>query len=42
VLDVLGSPDASAWVRHHAAGSGLGPGVVRLTPALLASIPLPA
>ena len=41
-LDVLGSAAATAWVRHHAAGSGLGAGVVRLTPALLASIPLPA
>lgn len=40
VLDVLASPAATAWVRHHAAGSGLAAGVVRLTPALLASVPL--
>ncbi len=40
VLGVLGSPAATAWVRHHAAGSGLGPSTVRLTPALLSSIPL--
>ena len=42
VLDVLASPAATTWVHHQAAGSGLSPGVVRLTPALLASIPLPA
>jgi hypothetical protein len=42
VLDVLGSPAATGWVHHRAAGSGLAPGVVRLTPALLGSIPLPA
>ncbi|MFT3852324.1 MAG: class I SAM-dependent methyltransferase [Ilumatobacteraceae bacterium] len=42
VLDVLASPAATAWVRHHAAGSGLGANVVRLTPALLSSIPLGA
>jgi hypothetical protein len=40
VLDVLAGPAATAWVHHHAAGSGLGPTTVRLTPALLASIPL--
>jgi hypothetical protein len=40
VLAVLGSAEANAWVHHHAAGSGLGPGTVRLNPRLLASIPL--
>ncbi len=38
---VLASPAATEWVRAYAAGSGLSPGVLRLTPALLASIPLP-
>ena len=41
VMAVLSSPAATAWVHHHAAGSGLSPTTVRLTPALLASIPLP-
>jgi len=41
VLDVLGGDDALGWVRHHGAGSGLAAGTVRLSPALLASIPLP-
>ncbi|MBI5089533.1 MAG: hypothetical protein HZB15_11940, partial [Actinobacteria bacterium] len=40
VMDVLASPDATAWVRHHAAGSGLSAHTVRLTPRLLASIPV--
>jgi hypothetical protein len=40
VLAVLSSAEANAWVHHHAAGSGLGPGTVRLNPRLLASIPL--
>lgn len=40
VLDVLNSAGAVRWVHAHAAGSGLGAGSVRLTPALLASIPL--
>ncbi|MGE0000142.1 MAG: hypothetical protein AB7U39_24750, partial [Ilumatobacteraceae bacterium] len=40
VMGVLGSPDATAWVRHQAAGSGLSANTVRLTPALLASIPI--
>lgn len=40
VLRVLGSYDAHEWVHHHAAGSGLGAGTVRLSPALLAGIPL--
>ena len=35
-----GSEQALQWVRHHAAGSGLGVGTVRLSPRLLASIPL--
>lgn len=41
VMAVLSSPAATAWVRHHAAGSGLSATSMRLTPALLASIPLP-
>lgn len=40
VMDVLGSSHASDWVRYHAAGSGLSATSVRLTPRLLASIPL--
>ena len=40
VLRVLGSPAANEWVHHHAAGSGLGVGTVRLSPKLLAGIPL--
>lgn len=40
VLAVLGSPSANEWVHHHAAGSGLGAGTVRLNPKLLAGIPL--
>lgn len=40
VAAVLGSAEATAWVRHHAAGSGLSVSSVRLTPSLLASIPL--
>lgn len=40
VLNVLDSDDANRWVHHHAAGSGLGVGTVRLTPRLLASIPI--
>ncbi len=39
VLDVLGRPSSVDWVHHHAAGSGLGAGSVRLNPKLLASIP---
>ena len=42
VMEVLARPASTAWVRYHAAGSGLGPRAVRLTPALLASIPLHA
>ena len=41
VLAVLASPAALEWVRHHAAGSGLSADTVRLSPRLLASIPLP-
>ena len=40
VLDVLQSDVALEWVHRHAAGSGLGAGTVRLSPSLLASIPL--
>lgn len=40
VLAVLSSPSSVEWVHHQAAGSGLGAGTVRLSPALLASIPL--
>ncbi len=40
VLTVLNSPAALEWVRHHAAGSGLSADTVRLSPRLLASIPL--
>ena len=40
VLSVLGSTSANQWVHHHAAGSGLGAGTVRLNPRLLAGIPL--
>lgn len=41
VLEVLASDAATAWVHDRAAGSGLGAGTVRLSPALLAGIPLP-
>lgn len=40
VLGVLASPAATSWVRYHAAGTGLSAGSVRLSPSLLASIPL--
>lgn len=40
VLHALASPAANEWVHHHAAGSGLGAGTVRLNPKLLAGIPL--
>ncbi len=40
VLAVLNSLRANEWVRHHAAGSGLSATSVRLTPRLLASLPL--
>jgi SAM-dependent methyltransferase len=41
VAAVLASPAATAWARHHAAGSGLSADTIRLSPRLLASIPLP-
>ncbi|MCU1502133.1 MAG: hypothetical protein JWM12_1487 [Ilumatobacteraceae bacterium] len=41
VLAVLASDAATRWVQYHAAGSGLSAETVRLTPSLLASIPLP-
>jgi SAM-dependent methyltransferase len=41
VASILGSDDATRWVRHHAAGSGLSAHAIRLSPTLLASIPLP-
>ena len=37
---VLSSPAATTWVRHRAAGSGLSYGTMRLSPSLLAGIPL--
>ncbi|MEO5899744.1 MAG: N-6 DNA methylase [Ilumatobacteraceae bacterium] len=40
VLAVLGSDPAVRWVHRQAAGSGLGAHTVRLSPSLLASIPL--
>jgi SAM-dependent methyltransferase len=40
VLHVLASDTANRWVHHHHAGSGLSAGTVRLSPDLLASIPL--
>ena len=40
IMERLSAPAALAWVRHHAAGSGMSANSVRLTPALLASIPL--
>lgn len=40
VMATLASTAANEWVHHHAAGSGLGAGSVRLNPRLLGSIPL--
>ncbi len=40
IAAVLDSPAATAWVRHHAAGSGLSADTMRINPGLLASIPL--
>jgi hypothetical protein len=40
VMAVLQSPATLAWVRDHAAGSGLSATALRLNPRLLASIPL--
>ena len=42
VLDVLHRPATVEWVHHHAAGTGLGPGSVRLNARLLAGIPVSA
>jgi SAM-dependent methyltransferase len=39
VLAVLASPRATSWVRDRAAGSGLSPNALRLSPSLLARIP---
>jgi hypothetical protein len=39
IMTALASPAATAWVRQHAAGSGLSADTVRVSPALLASIP---
>jgi len=39
IMAILASPAATAWVRQHAAGSGLSADTVRVSPALLASIP---
>ena len=41
VAAALSSPSATAWVLERAAGSGLSPNAVRLTPSLLAAIPWP-
>ena len=41
VLAVLNSAAANEWVAQHAAGSGLSATSFRLSPRLLASIPLP-
>jgi hypothetical protein len=40
VMAVLASPRTNEWIHHHVAGSGLGVGTVRLSPRLLASVPL--
>lgn len=40
VAAALGSPAATTWVQRQAAGTGLGAGTVRLSPRLVASIPL--
>lgn len=42
VATVLSSPAAQSWVRALAAGSGLSVSSVRLSPALLASVPWPS
>ncbi|MEY5012232.1 MAG: hypothetical protein RLZZ253_3371 [Verrucomicrobiota bacterium] len=41
VMAVLASPETLAWLRPRAAGSGLSPSAIRLTPALLGGVPLP-
>ena len=40
VLAALNSDRANQWVRYHAAGTGLSARAVRLSPSLLASIPI--
>ncbi len=40
VMAVLSSPATTEWIHHHAAGSGLGKGTVRLNARLLAGVPL--
>lgn len=40
VLGVLTEARTLAWVRHHAAGTGLSAQTVRLSPSLLAAVPL--
>lgn len=40
VMATLSSPATLDWIRHHAAGSGLSSRAVRLSPSLLARIPL--
>ena len=40
VMAVLADERAVRWVRQRAAGTGLSPHTVRLTPALLAAVPL--
>lgn len=40
VLRTLNGDDANRFVRYHAAGTGLSAGVVRLSPSLLASVPI--
>jgi hypothetical protein len=42
VLAVLLSPVATAWVLGAQRGSGLSPGAIRLPPATLRAIPIPA
>ncbi len=41
VAAVLDGERATRWVRQRAAGTGLSPHTMRLTPALLAAVPLP-
>lgn len=41
VAAVLAGDHAVRWVRQRAAGTGLSPHTVRLTPALLAAVPMP-
>ncbi len=41
VLDVLHAPATQRWIRACAGGTGLSAGVVRLSPGLLAAVPLP-